>query len=91
MDSAPHLLRLRYAAPCDRCGGTIFPGEWAQVVFCEENGTAQFLHKTCPGAHATVESPRPKRPGLLSRALGLHPKRDERACLAGPGFAPCLA
>ena len=74
MDSKPHFIRLKYPAPCDRCGGTIRAGEWAAVIFCEENGTATFTHKTCPTAGACVTAPRPRKPGLLSRALRLRPK-----------------
>ena len=85
MDSGPHFIRLKDPAPCDRCGGTIRTGEWAAVVFCEENGTATFTHKNCPTAPAAVTDVRPKKPGLLSRALRRHPR---------PGaltLAPCLA
>lgn len=91
MDSGPHFIRLKYPAPCDRCGGTIRTGEWAAVVFCEENGTATFTHRNCPTAHAVVTEPRPRRPGLLSRALGLHAKPGARECLASPCLTPCLA
>ena len=31
MDSEPHFIRLKYPAPCDRCGGAIQAGEWAAV------------------------------------------------------------
>ena len=74
MDSKPHFIRLKYPAPCDRCGGAIQAGEWAAVVFCEENGTAQFYHKNCPTAGACVTAAKPKKPGLLSRALRRRPR-----------------
>ncbi len=85
MDSAPHFIRLKYPAPCDRCEGTIQAGEWAAVVFCEENGTAQFYHKTCPTAGACVENSKPGKPGLFSRALR---RRSKRGAIT---LAPCLA
>ena len=72
MPSAPHSVRLRLPKTCDRCGGPIAAGEWAQMVFVEENGSAQFYHRVCPGANATVEAPRPRTPGFFRRALGLH-------------------
>ena len=71
MPDAPPLVRLRLPKTCERCGGPIAAGEWAQMVFVEENGSAQFFHRTCPGAPATVEAPRPRMPGFLRRALGL--------------------
>ena len=71
MPDAPHLVRLRLPKTCERCSGPIAAGEWAQMVFVEENGSAEFYHRTCPGAPAAVEAPRPRMPGFLKRALGL--------------------
>ena len=84
MRSAPVLLRLKYSAPCDRCGGTIHEGERAIVILDEEAGTATFTHEKCPTAGACVTNARPKKPGLLSRALRLRgrPSLTLASCLA---------
>ena len=75
MPDAPRLIRLHLPKTCESCGGTIAAGEWARMVFVEENGTARFYHRVCPGAGATVERPGQRMPGFLRRALGLGGRR----------------
>ena len=80
-------VKNEFPVLCDFCGDVIHAGEECVVEFDEQEGTAQFKHKVCPGAFAVVTE-KPKPPPPLFWALRIA-SQDKEINICGLVFAAC--